>query len=160
MLSGDVNGLDVLDSIRDRLRGLANPDLRPLAETLRGVLIEDNRRGLLAGTDGQGRPLAPLAASTSKRDGSHSPLLPQGENSPLIRDYVVKVEPAGDGLHVQAGWSPEPPGLRYQRTGTSHSPARDPVGLRPDGEARVREAVDDFASTLIGGGGSIFIGGE
>lgn len=150
MLDGSVTGLGSIDHILGRLRALGNPDVKPLAELIGGALIQGNRDGLLAGTDGMGRPLAPLSATTIQRWGSHSPLLPNGENSPLIAGFTVQVETTPDGARITAGWNgvPELPQLR---TGTATMPARDPVGIRPATRTAIQGIVSDFAKILIGG---------
>ena len=153
MLGGDVRGLESLDAILAELRRFASVDLRPLADRIGSALVESNRVGLLAGTDGSGAPFAPLSPASIRRSGSHTPLVPDGASSPLIVNYDAKVELDGDKARVIAGWSPAPRGLAQSVTGTEHQPARDPRGLRADGEAKVREALDDFASGLVDGEG-------
>lgn len=51
----DLTGLDRLTQ---RFRLLVNPNAQPLMVTWENVLDEDNRRGVLAGTGGDGMPLA------------------------------------------------------------------------------------------------------
>jgi hypothetical protein len=43
-----------------KLDALVSPDLAPLMVSLTRIIAEDNRRGVLAGTDRDGRPMAPV----------------------------------------------------------------------------------------------------
>jgi hypothetical protein len=45
--------------VRNALQKIADLDASPLATILEGVLREDNRRGVLAGLDGDGNPMTP-----------------------------------------------------------------------------------------------------
>lgn len=49
-----------LDRLRARFARIVNPDPRPVLETWQDIMDEDNRRGVLAGLDGQGNPLMPV----------------------------------------------------------------------------------------------------
>lgn len=53
----DLRGLDRLIS---RVRALGTPDASPLMMTWQRLIIEDNRRGVLAGLDKDGNPMRPV----------------------------------------------------------------------------------------------------
>lgn len=53
----DTSGLGRLS---DRLRMLVNPDCSPLMISWMKIVDDDNRRGVLAGTDKDGNPMAPV----------------------------------------------------------------------------------------------------
>ena len=53
----DFSGLDRLTA---RLRKIADPDAQPLMIAWTRIIDEDNRRGIMAGTDGEGKPMAPV----------------------------------------------------------------------------------------------------
>lgn len=70
----------------------ADPDLSGLCEILRDVIFEDNRRGVMAGLDKDGRPMTPTIRERT----------PQGH-------WVTRVLPDGRKTHYyQAGSSPSP----------------------------------------------------
>lgn len=143
---------DNFDPIIRMVDRVSHPDLTPLAETLRGIMIRDNREGLLAGTDSFGDPMTALEPSTIKRGrgGDGPPLVPRGDASRAISDYRVEVEQE-PGRMVLTGLWPSTTFVHYHVTGTKYMVSRDPTGLRPDGQDRVRSALHDFAATLIGG---------
>lgn len=55
-----LQNLEAADRLIARFRALANPDASPLMLTWQRLIVEDNRRGVLAGTDKDGNPLAPV----------------------------------------------------------------------------------------------------
>lgn len=134
--------------------GLTNPT--PLLEELERVLVADNREGLLAGTDGDGRPLAPLAASTlKKRKGTGPPLIPQFTASRAIANYRTAHGQDGPGRWVVLGaWENVlsrggVPFLPFHFRGEGRLPTRDIANIRPEGMRRAREAVLAFGLRLI-----------
>jgi len=56
----NVENSAALDRLMARLRRLQNPDATPLMQTWMRYIIEDNKRGVLAGLDKDGNPLAPV----------------------------------------------------------------------------------------------------
>lgn len=146
-VSGD--NFDDIIAMCDRM---SHPDLTPLAERLREIMIRDNRDGLLASTDSFGDPMTALEPSTIRRGrgGDGPPLVPRGDASRAISDYRVEVEPGDRGITLIGLW-PTTPFIHYHVTGTKHMVSRDPTGLRPSGQDAVRSALHDFAATLIGG---------
>src|ERR1700744_135770 len=85
--------------LEGRLRKLAGADFTPLMETWEQVIAADNRRGLLAGTDGFGRKLRALAPSTKRNRRSvavkgkaspdNPPFIPALEKSRAIANFVT-----------------------------------------------------------------------
>lgn len=151
MLDGSISGLGLLDTIAAKLQRVANPDLRPLAESARTLMIEDNRAGLLIGTDATGRPMAPLAPSTLRhRDGSGPPGVPHGEQSRLIADYDVTIEPGGPGGLRLVGSYGAAEELRQRfQSGTKDMPARPIAGIRPRTMTLIGSAVRDEAGRIV-----------
>lgn len=141
------------DPIIAMLDRMARPDLGPLAESLREIMIRDNREGLLAGTNADGSKAADLAESTIKRGrgGDGPPRVPRDASSRMIDDYRVEIQETDDRLVLIGGWRTTP-FVRFHQTGAPkhNMPARDPVGIRPEGQDSIRKSLDDFASSLIG----------
>src|SRR4051812_23494719 len=48
------------DALSKKLARLADPDCSPLMETWERIIVEDNRKGVLEGTDSDGAPMPPL----------------------------------------------------------------------------------------------------
>lgn len=141
------------DPLIRSVEAMAHPHLMPLALKVAAIMVEDNRIGLLASTDSFGDPMTELEPSTIRRGrgGDGPPLIPRGEASRLISDYRVDIRPDDDRTLLVGTW-PDSPFVHFHATGTKHMVSRDPVGIRPDGQALIEEAVADFAQTLIGGG--------
>lgn len=132
---------------------MARPDLSPLAESIRDVMIADNRDGLLAGTDSFGDRMDDVEESTIRRGrgGFGPPTIPRFSASQLIDRFRVTIDPTSDGgFSIKGNW-PGVPQVEFFRTGTVHMAARNPIGIRPDTRARIQQAIDEFASGLIGG---------
>lgn len=143
---------DNFDDIIHMVDRMSHPDLTPLAERLREIMIRDNRDGLLASTDSFGDPMTPVMESTIRRGrgGDGPPLVPRGDASAAISDYRVGIEQEPGRIVLEGLW-PSTPFIHHHVTGTKHMPSRDPTGLRPSGQDAVRSALHDFAATLIGG---------
>ena len=58
-----------LDRLRAKFAKLANPNPVPLMITWTNILDEQNRRGVLAGTDGDGNPMAPVTYRPQLKPG-------------------------------------------------------------------------------------------
>lgn len=130
---------------------LARPDLTPLVVRLREIMIQDNREGLLAGTNADGSRAADVKESTIRRGrgGDGPPRVPRDAASRMIADYRVEVQEASDRTLLIGMW-PDTAFVHFHSTGTKHMAARDPTGIRPDGQEQIRSALDDFAASLIG----------
>lgn len=130
-----------MGQISERIADIARRcgDLSPLKEPVRQVLWEGNKQRALAGTDAQGTPFAPVAASTRKtRGGDGAPLAPHGASSRVVTDYTVNVQ-AGPGRLTFTGSWPSCPWMEYHHTGTKRMPRRDPYGFRAQDLDRVRQ---------------------
>jgi hypothetical protein len=155
MIGGTISGGD-FGGLLGMLQRLAQPDLRPLAERIRLIIIEGNEQGLLAGLDADGQPFVELRESTIegrvRREGGFGPpLVPRNSASRLIDGFRVTVEPTSDGgFSIKGGW-PGVPEVEFFRTGTRHMARRNPVGIRPETQTRIQEAINDFARSLVGG---------
>lgn len=62
----DLSGLDRL---QERLRKIADPDATPLMRTFMMIIDDDNRRGVLASTDMDGNPMAPVTYRPKLKPG-------------------------------------------------------------------------------------------
>jgi hypothetical protein len=60
-MSATVVDTSGLDRLRARFERLVNPDPTPLLASLMLIMDDDNRKGILAETDGAGNPLAPVS---------------------------------------------------------------------------------------------------
>lgn len=140
------------DSFLLRIRGLqrANRDAgREVMPALERIAWEDNRDGLLASTDKDGRPLAPLSAATLKdrARGSGGPLVPRGRQSRAIANYRVTSFQRQDGNWVLLGaWQNVlsrrgVPFLGFHAEGRGHLPVRDIFGVRPTGKQKIQAAM-------------------
>jgi phage gpG-like protein len=156
MIGLKVSGIN-FDPIRQMVEAMAHPDLTPLAQEVAQIMLDDNREGLLAGTDIYGDAMAPIEESTRKtRGGDGPPLIPNYGASRAISDYRTEIVPMHDRTLVVGTW-PNSPFIHFHRFGFSVQsklgpkgvPSRDPVGLRPVGEAMVADALARFAETLI-----------
>lgn len=151
MIQVSVSG-DNFDPILELIRRMEFPDLTPLVAPLTEIMLEDNREGLLAGTDSFGDPMTPLEDSTwHGRKGSGPPTIPEYGNAALITDYRVDPEDISP-LHVRlVGTWPSLHWVHFHVTGTRNMVARDPTGIRPSGQEKVRVVLENFARTLTGG---------
>jgi hypothetical protein len=132
--------------ITERLQDIARRcgDLSPLREPIRKILIEGNRQRALAGVDAQGRPFAPLAASTLRyRSGKGPPLAPRFAGSREITGYVLDVQAGVGRLSFAASW-PGQPWMEYHATGTRYMPKRSPYGFRQVDLDKIRPMMSDY----------------
>jgi hypothetical protein len=148
MIRLKVSGIN-FEPIVQMLDAMVHPDFTPLAEEVGEIMREDNREGLLAGTDIYGDPMKGIEESTRKRRGGDGPpLVPNYGASRAISDYRTDIDVLTDRTLVIGTW-PNSPFIHFHRFGTPNMVPRDPVGLRPEGEAKVADALKRFAETLI-----------
>lgn len=104
-------------------------DLAPIRQRVIEAVKGANRDARLAGLDNAGRPLAPLAESTlARRQGSPVPFVEHGEDSRVIRGFVVDVRVEPGGMTVGAV-TPGVEWLGRHATGEGRLPVRDLAGL-------------------------------
>jgi len=108
MATLDVSGLDRLT---ERFRRLANPDARLLLKTFADIIDDDNRKGILAGTDKDGNL---LAAVTYRPKPSALRLTAQQKNHP--KRGARRGASAGIGDHA-AGLNNNLSSSEYRRLG-------------------------------------------
>ena len=139
------------EPIHAMLDRLARPPLGDLAVTLREIMIADNRDGLLAGLNANGDTAEPVTESTIRRGrgGDGPPRVPRGAGSRAVESYDVAITRGTDRLVLIGSWS-NAPFVHFLDTGTRHMVAREMVGIRPDGQEKIVEAVDDFVAELLG----------
>lgn len=166
-------GLGASDAAVWKIEGLlqqfANLDFRPLMEGWEKVLEADNRRGLLQGQDGEGKPLDAVTyrpkavksvdlsilphnnlTSSHYRSLSGPPLIPRGQNSRAIVNFVTSNGRGDDGSWFALGaWKDVldvdgRPFLDAHFEGKGHLPKRDLRGVRPQGLAEASEGLRRF----------------
>lgn len=127
-------------------------DLRPLAVEIGNLIEVDNMAARMLGVDVDNQPFQPLADSTlRKRVGNGPPLAPMDMSSRIISGLEITLVDVGiGGIDILGDW-PSMPFLHYHVTGTKYMPARDPVGIRPQGWATIEDAVDRFGESIMGG---------
>jgi hypothetical protein len=141
-------------AITERLSDIARRcgDLSPLREPVRRILIEGNKVRALAGVDAQGRPFAPLAASTLRGSRIHGGPVLRRQGPPLAPHYAGSREVTGYTLDIQAGvgrlsfaasW-PGQPWMIYHHTGTPRMPRRDPYGFRQQDLDLIRPMMSQY----------------
>lgn len=142
--------------LQANLARLGNPDPTPLLETWERVLVQDNREGILAGTDGWGRPMPPLAPSTlKKRRGTGPPLAPRGALSRVIANYRTGHGRDGRDWVVIGAWEDvlsnpgNVPFLPFHFRGEGRLPTRDLAHLRPAGLQHARQALRDWIADIL-----------
>jgi hypothetical protein len=137
----------------------ATRNLSEVLPALEKEMWEDNRDGLLASTDKDGKPLAPLAASTLKNRarGNGGPLVPRGRQSRFIANYRVGSIKLGDGNYKLIGaWQDvrSKKGVAFAGfhiEGAGRLPVRDIAGVRPTGKAKIQAKLKEWILGKWGG---------
>lgn len=163
-----------LANLEAKLQTFASIDLTPVVEAWEVVLHDDNRRGLEAGLDGEGKPLEPVTyrpkavksvdmtilphnnlTRSRYRSLSGPPLIPRGLQSRAITNYRTASAklPSGDYAAVGA-WEEildvnGEPFLSAHFEGKNGLPIRDLRGVRPQALAEATEALRDFLSAFL-----------
>jgi phage gpG-like protein len=127
-------------------------NLQPLAREVETILIQGNKAGALAGVDKLAKPYAPLKPITLQtRVGDGPPLAPRRASSRVVTNFYAEAKPSWGKLQVTAGWRGEDiQFLKYHMTGYKHYksgnkvPARNPMGIRPETQNQISEAVKRF----------------
>jgi hypothetical protein len=128
-------------------------DLRPLAIEIGELIQVDNMAARMLGVDKDNQPFAPLAPATLRdRMGNGPPLAPMEMLSRVVSDLEISYVDMGiGGVDIVGDW-PNMPFLIYHVTGTGRMPARDPVGIRPQGWATIEDALDRFGESILSQG--------
>lgn len=153
-LTLDLQGFEALEEAIDRL--LRAADLTPLAQEFRQIMIDDNATRTLGGVDLNSVTLAQLAPYTLEhRKGTGPPLAPQGAAAMLITDYTVDVvSPTPHSVTIVGYW-PNTPWVRFHETGYVNArtgrfvPARNPVGITPEGQQKIADAFERFVTDTV-----------
>jgi len=140
-----------LDGVAARFR-----DLFWLAERIAEVLVEQNATARQAGLDKDGDPFAPIKPATAERrrrrgDGDGPPLSPNGPASRITANVRIRVEQVSPGHWRVTLWWEDMPWLHCHVTGTPVMAARDPVGVTPDGQEAIHEAVNQTLAAILNG---------
>src|SRR4051794_39115633 len=86
-------------ALQKRLDDLSDPKIRPLLKQVQDIVEEDNKRGILAGEDKDGRPLKPVV-----RPGG-PPLAPHGPSSRVVENFdAVGSGGSGKTGQVKGTW--------------------------------------------------------
>lgn len=126
-------------------------DLMPLAVAIGNLIVVDNMAARMLGVDKDDQPFAGLAPATLAKPyrGPGPPLAPMEMASRIISGLEISYVDLGiGGIDIVGDW-PSMPFLHYHVTGTKHMPARDPVGIRPQGWAAIEGALDEFADSVL-----------
>ena len=102
----DLSGLD---NLIGRVNQIQNLDATPLMATWMKIITDDNRKGVLAGLDKDGRPMAPVTYRPVGPKKSHIKI-----NSAKAANLRNGVKPRGRG--VFAGFGPAAAGLHNNLT--------------------------------------------
>ena len=132
-----------LNSLDRKLTALKLLDPTPLLVEWRRLIEEDNRRGILAGTDGWGHPLQlPLSKRKGKYKGATGPpLAPFGEKSRTIANFRTAHGRDGINYFALGAWEdvlmPRPrkiPGAwpSFPSTSAAKAPYRSGISLTSD----------------------------
>lgn len=92
----DLSGLDNLVS---RVAKVRNPDITPLMATYMRIIEEDNRKGVLAGLDKDGRPMAPVRYRPEGKAQRPTASQRNTTNGRARRGAFAGYGPAAAGLH-------------------------------------------------------------
>ena len=103
--------LTALDRLRVQLRRITDPDAGPLMVSWMKIIVEDNRRGVLAGTDKDGVPMKPV---TYRPVGT--PRRPTGQQKNALNARARYGPYAGFGVHA-AGLHNNLTSAEYRRLG-------------------------------------------
>lgn len=159
MIDFEVRG-QLSDHLFSMLRGLRDPDPIKLAKTVEKILVEENERGLKAGTDADGSETAELEESTKRRGrGGFGPeRIPRFSSSWPIAKFEVAVARQGEhGYIVRAGWPSAGMLPKYFQEGTKKKDgsilmkARPIAGIRPTTRAQLEEATHQYGADLLRG---------
>ena len=120
------------------LAAVANfkPDLSVLQERIEKLVIEANREARLAGRDAFGDELREISEAGWKKrrqrgQGSGPPLLPDGEESRAIRNFICTTDVVPGSIEVNAGWVAAD-FLRGHALGDYPLPVRDIISALPE----------------------------
>jgi hypothetical protein len=96
----DVSGVDRL---QERLRRIADPDATPLMATFMRIIDDDNRKGVLAGTDMNGNPMIPVRYRPKLKPGQKAAQLTVaqrlGQKPNIKRGRYATFGSIGSGLN-------------------------------------------------------------
>lgn len=158
-----------LGRIEAHLRKLADLDYEPLMDSWEKILQADNRRGLMLGLDGEGKPMTPVAyrpkpvksvdmtilphnnlTSSHYRVLDGKPLIPRGLGSRAITNFRTAHAKLSDGSWAVVGaWEGifDVKGrtfMGHHFEGRGHLPKRDLRGVRPQAVAEAQDALQRF----------------
>lgn len=146
-------------TLQARLGRLINLDATPLMIEWENTITEDNRRGVLAGIDGYGHPMAPLAPSTIKhRKGTGPPLAPMGAASRVIANFRTAYGRDGEKWVAFGAWEnvlskrgiPFLP-FHFQGRPALNLPRRDLAHIRAEGHRQARLELRTFVRNILRG---------
>lgn len=134
-----------LEHLRD---GMEN--LHELAARIRAILLDQNRDARLAGLDKDGVPFIDIKEPTRRwrartgRDPAGPPMNPDGMLSTLAGKARCDITAVSDQHYLIVLRWDGAPWLRFHVEGSGNPIIRDPVGITPEGQDMIRQAVADF----------------
>jgi hypothetical protein len=144
---------DGLEQEAERLEAMSFRvmDLMPIGTTFAQIMATDNMAARMQGVDKDNEPFAELAEATLKKwnRGMGPPLAPMESASRIISGFETEVNPTWLGVDVIGSWPSMDSFLGYHVTGTTHMPARDPVGIRPSAWAEMLVAFDAWVDSVV-----------
>jgi hypothetical protein len=152
MTSRPLGSSDALRRLERRLQGLARvtpAQVGRLLNTWKTIVAEDNRAGVLAGLDKDGKPAPPVKPRQGR--GSGPRLAPHGAASQVISKFTVTTDPSRRTL--TASWSgvrskQGRPFLHHHFNGDGHNRRFDLRGVRPQGRSRMASAMAAWIRNL------------
>lgn len=130
-------------------------NLSRLAEKMKRVIIEDNKKFALMGEDKRQRGYASLRPSTIEtRAGDGPPLAPRRTNSRVVKRFYCDPVVSNGNITFRAGWrGGDVEWMKYHFTGYKHRsgrrvPARNPNGIRPETMTRLKKLASDHFKGL------------
>lgn len=150
-ISATFQGLDPLIEDLTRMAEF-EIDTTELGPVVRQVLLDENRRLRLAGTDRNDAPLrqvTPEWFSDPRRGGKGPPLAPRGAGSRVVADHDAQViVAAANHLFVVDFWHGDTAFIRYHQQGV-HGIVRDIVGYPPSTVEYVQDVMDDYVDRRL-----------
>lgn len=130
-------------------------DLSRLADKMKRVIIEDNKKFALLGEDKRQKGYAALRPSTiATRRGNGPPLAPRMGNSRVIKRFYCDADVNNGSITFRAGWrGADVEWMQYHFTGYTHRSgtkvaARNANGIRPETMTRLKKLASDHFKGL------------
>jgi hypothetical protein len=142
---GSNNALSRLERRLKSMTRITPSQVAPLLNTWKQLVIEDNKNGVLAGTDKDGKPAPPVKPRKGRGNGPR--LAPRGVSSAVISKFEVRTD--ATARSITAGWAgvKSKKGvayLAYHFAGAGRNPRYDLRGVRPAGRSKMASAMQTW----------------